>query len=89
MRGFYKNINVLKRRYIFVAILLLLPQVSLGASCSSDLAALGKPHKVLAMAKKGFTLIELLVVVSVIGILAPALAKARNAGRNTICLSNL
>ena len=43
--------------------------------------------------RKGFTLIELLVVIAIISILAsimfPAFAKAREKGRQTVCMSNL
>ncbi len=45
------------------------------------------------MNKKGFTLIELLVVISIIAllvsILMPALSRARESARNSLCQSNL
>jgi prepilin-type N-terminal cleavage/methylation domain-containing protein/prepilin-type processing-associated H-X9-DG protein len=45
------------------------------------------------MRQRAFTLIEMLVVIAIIGIVAalllPALARTREAGRSTACLSNL
>lgn len=51
------------------------------------------PSQPVNVRRRGFTLIELLVVIGIIAILAailfPVLARAREAGRKTTCVSNL
>lgn len=51
------------------------------------------PYSAFRSSLAAFTLIELLVVISIIGVLAslllPVIGKAKEAGRGTVCLSNL
>lgn len=54
---------------------------------------IGKKHCAMGLRKHGFTLVELLVVIAIFAILVamilPALARAREAARRTVCQANL
>ncbi len=75
------------RRFAFILILLITPQLALGNSCSESLS------KKVPLKTAGFTLPELLVSIGVVavlvGITIPALSKSRAAAREVICQSNL
>jgi prepilin-type N-terminal cleavage/methylation domain-containing protein/prepilin-type processing-associated H-X9-DG protein len=64
-----------------------------GRTCVGGVPRGSEPCARLRSAPPGFTLLEMLVVMGVIAVLAglllPALAKAKEAGRNALCKSNL
>lgn len=88
MRGFYKNLICFHRGLALIALLVFLPQASQAAPCRENVSRASWKHH-----ERAFTMTELMVSVAIIGtlvgILLPSLASARNSARNVKCLSNL